>query len=153
MLQPVVSEQASNVSIVFLLHVGLVVFEVGPGPGFPDAVIFQPVVNVVVEELSSVIAVHSQQLEGLAFMNRFQSLETRMLAPVPYGPRLRPTAGYINTGQRPDKASSHVTSTVGCGVDFRPTGLRRVPVFGADLHQGFHSRCWLGRSRFFPIEF
>ena len=50
-LKPLVAEELADVGVVFLLHVGLVVLEVGARAGLVDAVFFQPVAKLIVQEL------------------------------------------------------------------------------------------------------
>ena len=59
MRQTIISKQTPHVSIVLLLHVSLVVFKVGARTCLVDSFLLQPVVNMIVEELSSVVAIQS----------------------------------------------------------------------------------------------
>ena len=57
--EPFVAKELADVGVVFLLHVGLVVLVVGARSGLFDAVFLQSVIEVEVEELASVVAIHS----------------------------------------------------------------------------------------------
>ena len=48
MLESLITEELTDVRVIFLLHVGLVVLGVGPGAGLFDPVFFQPMVEVMV---------------------------------------------------------------------------------------------------------
>ena len=90
--EPFVTEKLPDVGVVFLFDVCLVVFEVGAGAGLVDAVFFQPLVEMVVQKLAAVVAVHAEEIEGLAFPDGLQCLEAGVLAAVPHGAQFRPTA-------------------------------------------------------------
>lgn len=66
--------------LVFLLHVGLVVLKVRARAGLVNAVLFEPVIEVIVQKLATVVAVPSEQIEGLAFPDRFENFEAGVLA-------------------------------------------------------------------------
>ena len=65
MLQPIVAQELADVGVVLLFDVGLIVLAIGPGTGLLDALGLEPPVNVMVEELCSVVAVDSFQIKGL----------------------------------------------------------------------------------------
>jgi hypothetical protein len=49
--ESVVTEELADMGVVFLLHVSLLVLEVGPRTGLLDAMFPEPIVKVVIEEL------------------------------------------------------------------------------------------------------
>ena len=59
------AQQLPDVSGVFLLHMGLIVFVIGPGAGLVDALGLQPAADMMIEELGSVVAVDPFQFKGL----------------------------------------------------------------------------------------
>ncbi len=58
-LQPVVTEKLSHVGEVLLFDVCLVIFTIGPRPGLFDFFGLCPVEKMVIEELSTVVAINS----------------------------------------------------------------------------------------------
>ncbi len=65
MFESFVAQKLPDVGVVLLFDVGLIVLAIGPGAGLLDALGLQPVVDVVVEKLSSVVAIDSFQFKGL----------------------------------------------------------------------------------------
>ena len=74
MFKPIVTEELTDEGMVFLFHVGLVVFEVGPGAGLVTAMYFEPMMQVEVQKLAAIFAIPSEQVEWLNFPDRLQCL-------------------------------------------------------------------------------
>src|SRR5690606_31184710 len=70
--KPVISEQLSHMTPVFLFHMSMVVLFVGSGPGEADRAwpLLKIAYQVPVEELAAIVAIEAQQIErqgGLDF--------------------------------------------------------------------------------------
>ena len=106
-------------------------------------------VKMAIQKITAVIAVQAEQVEGLAFPDGFEAGDGGVLTAVPYRAQLRPAAGDLNAGERPDEIPAHVTAAMGHGVHFGPAGLAGVPAGGANLHEGLDGAGGLGRTDLF----
>jgi hypothetical protein len=88
---------------------------------------FEPVVKVEVEELTSIGAVYSQKIEGLALPNRFNPFETRLLPSLSPPAQFSPPARNLHAGERPDEISAHVTPAMCHSVVFSEATALRSP--------------------------
>src|SRR5690606_2196748 len=122
-LETLVSKELPHMRPVLLLHVGVVVFAIGPAAAHRNGrVMFAAKRDeLFVEVFGAVVEVESGQVEG----NRGFDIaglrhEGRGAAP-PDRAVFRPARTGTGEGDRPDETARHIASAMGHGVGFQPT--------------------------------
>jgi hypothetical protein len=102
-----------------------------------DALIFEMVVEVIVDELAAPVAFDFSQGEGLGFADFFKPFKGCVLASVPDAADFDSAAEDFHAGKRPDETASHVPAAVRDDVYLGPFDFQGVAAFGTDLDESF----------------
>lgn len=119
---------------VFLFDVGVVIFMIGPASGELDGRFsFGKVpLEVIIEELASIVAIEAEEGEREAFFNEFDLLQDGGFSLSPDGPLFGPTGGDIEQIDGIDVDSGCGIATMSHGIGFKEAGARFVPLVGFD---------------------
>ena len=133
---------------VFLLHMAVVVFLVGAGPGEPDHFLafLKIAQQMPVQELAPVVGVEAQQFKWQRGFHGSGGFHNAVRTFVPYRPVAGPSAQDVAIGHAPDEVPFQTTSTVRHRVGFQKSGPGDVPVVGADRYLGFEQPPGLGAA-------
>ena len=119
---------------VFLFDMGVVIFVIGPASGELDGVFSVGKVSqeVLVEELSSVVAIEAEDGEREGFFDAFDLLEDLSFSLSPDGPLFGPAGGDIDEVQSIDVHSGGGITTMSNRISFKKAGARFIPLVGFD---------------------
>ena len=109
---------------VFLFDVGVVVFVIGSASGELDGSFSLGKVSleVIVEELASIIAIEAEYGEGEGFFDVFDLFQDPCFTFTPYGPLFGPSGGDIYEIDGIDVHTSHGIAVMGNRIGFKKTG-------------------------------
>ena len=119
---------------VFLFDVSVVVFVIGSAAGELDG--FLPVdkmsLEVIVEELTSVIGIEAEDREREVFFDVFDLFQDSCFALSPYGTLLSPSGGDIYEVDGIGEHTGGGIAAMGDGIGFEEARACFVPLIGFD---------------------
>ena len=133
-IEAVIADPLADMSPVFLFDVSVILFVVGAAAGEVDGrfSLGEVLIEVVVEEFGSVIAVEAEEGERERGFDILDLLEDAGFAFAPDGSLLGPTGGDIDDVEGVGEHAGEGIAAVGDGVGFEEAGAGFIPLVGLD---------------------
>lgn len=146
--EPLIAEPLPDMSPVLLLHMGVIVFVVGPASGELNRVPSAGEMSqeVVIEKLRAVITIEAQQGKRKGLFNMVDLLKDPCLPFAPYGSLLAPPGSDIHAVNGIGEHTSWGGTAVGYGIGLEESGADLIPLSGLNGDVLSEKRSWLGGS-------
>jgi len=133
-IEAIIADPLADMSPVFLFDVSVVLFVVGAAAGEVDGrfSLGEVLVEVVVEEFGSVIAVEAEEGERERGFDILDLLEDAGFAFAPDGSLFGPAGGDIDDVEGVGEHAGEGIAAVGDGVGFEEAGVGFIPLVGFD---------------------
>jgi len=125
-----------------------VVLLVGTRPGKGNLLLIAIGVEALVDELTPIVRVHTQEWEGKMLSYPMYRLTHSRLAFTPHRLAFRPAAGYVYSTERVQVKALYALTTVGHQIHFQKARLVLLPIGkGPDGYRALKQASWPGSAQ------